>query len=56
MEMIKKLWWLSFPIAYAIIGVIVGIMAASNGASRPILAGLLWFVPVIRALFGGGPL
>lgn len=56
MSAILKLWWLAFPIAYIVVGVIVGIAVAANGGDTPVISGILWPVPVIRMLFGKGPL
>jgi len=56
MGVILKLWYLAFPIGYVVIGLVVGIMVANNGGAHPALSGLLWPIPVIRMLFGGGPL
>ena len=41
---------------YVVIGVCVGVAVANAGGGRPILSGLLWPIPLIRMLFGGGPL
>ena len=50
MEMFKKLWWLSFPIGYAVIGVITGIVIKVNGNERPIIGGLLWPIRWLKEL------
>ncbi len=56
MDNVKKLWLLAFPVAYIVIGLIVGCIVASNDGGTPILSGLLWPIPVVRAMFGNGPL
>lgn len=56
MGMIAKLWWLAFPIGYVVMAVIIGIAVKANDGATPILSGLLWPIPLIRMLFGGGPL
>jgi len=56
MGTVLKLWYLAFPIGYAVMGVIIGIAVAANGGAHPALSGLLWPIPLIRMLFGGGPL
>ena len=50
MDLIKKLWWLAFPIGYAVIGLITGIVIAVNGNERPIIGGLLWPIRIIKEL------
>ena len=56
MDDVKKLWWIAFPVVYIVIGIVVGIAVANHGGSHPALSGLLWPIPLIRMLFGGGPL
>ena len=50
MDLIKKLWWLAFPIGYVVIGLITGIVIAVNGHERPIIGGLLWPIRIIKDL------
>ena len=56
MDDVKNLWWIAFPVVYIVIGIVVGIAVANHGGSHPALSGLLWPIPLIRMLFGGGPL
>ena len=56
MDTIKKLWWLAFPAGYGVMAIIIGIAVKANDGATPILSGLLWPIPLIRMLFGGGPL
>jgi hypothetical protein len=61
MDLIKKLWWLWVVLGYLGIGAVIALFVVVGGdyphpAARFLITMVGWPIPVIRALFGGGPL
>lgn len=53
MDFMKRFWYLAFPVGYAAIAVVTGIVIAVNDGVRPVIGGLFWPLRLLKILLTG---